>query len=254
MKLCGRETPRIYKLAQGRRIREEPPPVFQWDGFGKKGDREGISMPYDEKKTDMDTSGDYDYSLESILAEYKGSAFIRGQSRMAKDELEREAARIIEEYTGIKQAAPESSSAAEKKSDGLSEAEKQAEQNAADSAKGAKAEKQQIKDEKKPHRGDVVKKSRPSAESAESGERAAKRGIGRGLREVEEKLQRVSEVEERQAKRFSYRELSDDEQEFFGVGKYSRTEPEKRDGEVERAIARAAQARAQKTFKTGSEG
>ena len=41
-----------------------------------------------------------DPSLESILAEFKGDAFIDGDKRTPHDELEKKADSIVEQYTG----------------------------------------------------------------------------------------------------------------------------------------------------------
>ena len=57
-------------------------------------------MSFDEDTFGFDNMDD-DYSLESILAEYKGSAFISGSSRLSKEELEKQARAIIEEYTNV---------------------------------------------------------------------------------------------------------------------------------------------------------
>ena len=42
-----------------------------------------------------------EYSLESILAEYKGSAFINGDKKTPKDFLNQEADRIIKEAISV---------------------------------------------------------------------------------------------------------------------------------------------------------
>lgn len=153
-------------------------------------------MSFEDESFGFDNIDD-DYSLESILAEYKGNAFIQGSSRMSKDELEKQAKAIIDEYT--REISGDKSAAAEAKPD----------EPAAETV------------EKKPRRGEIVKKK-----NSEPKERKAKRGIEKGIRDVEKKLQRVSEVEEKQAAMFSHRELSEDEQEFFGVGKYSHSQPD----------------------------
>ena len=44
-----------------------------------------------------DGNGDV-YSLESILSEYKGRAFVQGKSKLSKEELEEQARHILEEY------------------------------------------------------------------------------------------------------------------------------------------------------------
>ncbi|MDD6189673.1 MAG: hypothetical protein PUB32_08880 [Clostridiales bacterium] len=153
-------------------------------------------MSFEDGSIGFDNMDD-DYSLESILAEYKGNAFIQGSSRMSKDELEKQAKAIIDEYTR------------EISGDNAAEVEAKPDEPAAKTG------------EKKPRRGEIVKK-----ESSEPKERKAKSGIEKGIRDVEKKLRRVSEVEEKQAAMFSHRELTEDEQEFFGVGKYSHSQPD----------------------------
>ena len=161
-------------------------------------------MSFDEDLFGLDNTDD-DYSLESILAEYKGSAFISGSSRLSKEDLEMQARAIIEEYTHV--SSPETAAP-----DILTEIPEQS----PDEKKVEVPEKKA-----KPRRGEIVKKEPPPPK-----ERKAKRGIEKGIRDVEEKLQRVSEVEVKQSAMFSNRELTEDEQEFFGVGKYSRDIPD----------------------------
>jgi len=182
-------------------------------------------VSFDEETFGFDNIDD-DYSLESILAEYKGSAFISGSSRLSKDELEKQARAIIEEYTRESVAAD------------------LPEQEISDTPVEMPAIEEPVKPkkEKKPRRGEIVKK-----ETQPPKERKAKRGIEKGIREVEEKLQRVSEVEVKQAAMFSHRELSEDEQEFFGVGKYSRSIPDEEVGEdAEKTIKKERERRERK--------
>jgi len=174
-------------------------------------------MSFDEDTFGFDNMDD-DYSLESILAEYKGSAFISGSSRLSKEELEKQARAIIEEYTNV--SSPENTPA--EVGDIISSPDPE------EKIMPVPAKKV------KPRRGEIVKK-----EPEPQAERKAKHGIGKGIREVEEKLQRVSEVEVKQAAMFSNRELTEDEQEFFGVGKYSRDVPDEEIREdVEKTIAK----------------
>ena len=98
----------------------------------------------------------------------------------------------------------------------------------------------------KPRRGELRRK-----EPEKPREAAAKRGIEKGLRQVERKLERVSKVEEKQARMFSDREMSEDEQEFYGIGKFSRESEEALDAEAarlaeERAERRRARAQARR--------
>lgn len=180
-------------------------------------------MSFDDETFGFENIDD-DYSLESILAEYKGSAFIKGSSRLSKDELEKQARAIIEEYT--------------RENSGVSDV-------GTDAAPSAEPVPQPEKEEKKPRRGEYVKK-----EVSEPKERKAKRGIEKGIRDVEEKLQRVSEVEEKQSVMFSHRELTEDEQEFFGVGKYSRSVPdEEEQADVEKTIEQERKRRERKERK-----
>ncbi|MBR6521074.1 MAG: hypothetical protein IKT47_00225 [Oscillospiraceae bacterium] len=183
-------------------------------------------MSFDEDIFGFDNMDDDDYSLESILAEYKGSAFIAGESRLSKDELEKQARAIIEEYTHV--SAPETA---------LSEIPGEVpEQVAAERTEAAPKKKV------KPRRGEIVKK-----EPLPPKERKAKSGIEKGIREVEEKLQRVSEVEVKQSAMFSHRELTEDEQEFFGVGKYSRDVPdEELSADAEKTIKKERERRERK--------
>ncbi len=167
-----------------------------------------------------------DYSLESILAEYKGSAFISGSSRLSKDELEKQAKAIIEEYT--------------RKINSTALPETEVTDTAEEIPVVEVTDKPQK--EKKPRRGELVKKEKTPPK-----ERKAKRGIEKGIREVEEKLQRVSEVEVKQAAMFSQRELTEDEQEFFGIGKYSRSVPDEEiKEETEKTIEKERQRRQRK--------
>ncbi len=159
-------------------------------------------MSYENGPLDFENIDD-DYSLESILAEYKGSAFIQGSSRMSKDELEKQARAIIEEYT-------RGESAAESVDEAVDAVEA-----VADSVPVPE------KTKRKPRKGEIVKR-----EVYEPKERKPKSGTEKGIRDVEEKHRRVSELEEKQSVMFSNRELTEDEQEFFGVGKYSRSEPD----------------------------
>lgn len=182
-------------------------------------------MSFDEETFGFENIDD-DYSLESILAEYKGSAFIKGSSRLSKDDLEQQARAIIEEYT-------RESSAADLPEQEIVEAPED---------KTEAEEKTLPEKKKKPRKGEIVKK-----EAKPPKERKAKRGIEKGIREVEEKLQRVSEVEVKQAAMFSHRELTEDEQEFFGVGKYSRSVPDEENKEdAEKTIKKERERRERK--------
>ncbi len=154
-----------------------------------------------------------EYSLESILAEYKGSAFIKGESKTAKHELEKQAEKIIAEALGT---APDSSNAQIDEFGDINETPDE-----------------DVKTYH-PRSGDVVKNHNIPEPNAKK----KKRGIEKGIREVEERIARVSKIEEQQEKMFSDRELSDDEQEFFGVGKYAVPEiTQAVEGEVEKTIS-----------------
>lgn len=63
-------------------------------------EREKLQM-----NTETPAGGESGFTLESILAEYKGSAFIDGQKRTPKEELDAKASRIIRELSGA--AAPD---------------------------------------------------------------------------------------------------------------------------------------------------
>ncbi len=153
-----------------------------------------------------------EYSLESILAEYKGSAFIKGESKTAKHELEKQAEKIIAEALGT--ASPSDPAEA-----GLFD-------NVDDEPDDTKTY--------TPRSGEVIK----NRSIPEPGRKKKKRGLQKGIREVEERLARVSKIEEQQTKMFSDRELSDDEQEFFGVGKYAVPElTESLEKDVEKTIS-----------------
>ena len=57
-------------------------------------------MPYDDENP-MGGAGLGEFTLESILAEYKGSAFIDGDKKTPKEYLNQEADRIISEATRV---------------------------------------------------------------------------------------------------------------------------------------------------------
>jgi hypothetical protein len=160
---------------------------------------------------DDDNKGQ-EYSLESILAEYKGSAFIKGESKTAKHELEKQAEKIIAEALGN---TPPQDASSDNPLNDLSD----------------------LPDDTKtytPRSGDLIK----NRSVPEPGAKKKKRGLETGMREVEQRLARVSKIEEQQNKMFSDRELSDDEQEFFGVGKYAVPEVTEMVGdEVEKTIS-----------------
>ncbi len=68
----------------------------------------------------------------------------------------------------------------------------------------------------KPRRGELRRKS-----ADRSREIVPKQAIEKGLRQVEKRLERIAEVEEKEERLFSYRQMSEDEQAFFGVGRFS---------------------------------
>lgn len=68
----------------------------------------------------------------------------------------------------------------------------------------------------KPRRGELRRKSAGLAR-----EIVPKQAIEKGLRQVEKRLERIAEVEEKEERLFSYRQMSEDEQEFYGVGRFA---------------------------------
>lgn len=170
-----------------------------------------------------------DYSLESILAEYKGSAFIKGSSRMSREELEKQAREIIEEYTGKTGNSAETVSAIP---------------TAQDKPQLDSGGDNTVESPVKPRRGELVKR-----EVTEEKEQKKKTGVEKGIRDVEEKRKRVSAVEEKQTLAFSHRELTEDEQEFFGVGKYSANLSDEEKTDVENTIENERRNRAKRREK-----
>ena len=54
-----------------------------------------------DNEYEVDNENPEEFTLESILAEYKGSAYIDGDKKTPKELLEKQAERIIMEVTGI---------------------------------------------------------------------------------------------------------------------------------------------------------
>ena len=194
-----------------------------------------------------------EYTLESILAEYKGNAYIAGERKLSKEDLEAQAAKIIEEMTR-ELSDPQSAvpTVQQKDDDGDDEevteyvpAEKKPldkpETPAFDMERGAEPAKRPFLSVfgLKKRTGDEDEKPRK-----EGGRRVRREVEERSVRESVLEAARIERLEREQAeseKRESDLAMTDEEQMFFGVGRYARPETiEDVADEVEETIASKA--------------
>ena len=194
-----------------------------------------------------------DYTLESILAEYKGNAHIAGERKLSKEDLEAQAAKIIEEMTR-ELADPQSAVPTVQQKDDEGDDEEVTEYVPAEKKPLDKPETPAFDMErgaepaKKPFLSVFGLKKR----SGDDSEKPSKEGGRRVRREVEERsvresvleAARIERLEREQAeseKRESDLAMTDEEQMFFGVGRYARPETiEDVADEVEETIASKA--------------
>ncbi|MBR6311438.1 MAG: hypothetical protein IKR51_00500 [Oscillospiraceae bacterium] len=194
-----------------------------------------------------------EYTLESILAEYKGNAYIAGERKLSKEDLEAQAAKIIEEMTRELND-PQSAVPTVQQMD--EDDEEVTEYNPGKpldrpETPAFEMEREPEEREKKPAHSVFGLKKR----SAEEKEKPKKEGGRRIRREIEERnvrqsvleAARIERLEREQAeseKRESDLAMSDEEQMFFGVGRYARPETiEDVADEVEETIASKAEKR-----------
>lgn len=200
------------------------------------------------------SSGTGEYTLESILAEYKGNAYIAGERRLSKETLETRAAKIIEE---MKQEIdnPQSAVPAVQMQD--DDDEVVTEYRPAEKKPLDRTETPSFEMERSDETNEREKKLRIlphglKQRDAEPESKPKKEG-GRLKREVEERNVRQSVLEAARIERLERERLesekkendlamSDEEQMFFGVGRYARPEVvEDVADEVEETIASKAE-------------
>lgn len=195
-----------------------------------------------------------EYTLESILAEYKGNAYIAGERKLSKEDLEEQAAKIIEEMTReLNEPQPVVPTVQQTDEDDEVTEYNPAEQKPLDKPEtpAFEMERETEQQEKKPLHSVFGLKKR----SGEEKEKPKKEGGRRIRREIEERnvrqsvleAARIERLEREQAeseKRESDLAMSDEEQMFFGVGRYARPETiEDVADEVEETIASKAEKR-----------
>jgi len=208
-------------------------------------------MAEDSSKLNMGAEEETVYTLENILAEYKGKAYIAGEKKLSKEELEEQAARIIAELTR------------EIELDGESETVKEykpAPKRPAQTIPKPQAVEEEQKDKPRktgkkviPDEESNISRALP-AENPEPirGEKPGSAKAHRNVREEREKearlraerLRQEEELRREEENRAAQLALSDEEQEFFGVGKYARSDViSESSQEVESVISREAEKR-----------
>ncbi len=174
-----------------------------------------------------------DYSLESILSDYKREAFIKGERKLTSEELEEESERIV--------------------------AELQAEED--------------VRDEKRPsddvkEAADIQEHSEENSNKSDDGYTVAAKDVLQDKNRNQEKKLRKRNKEEKKYGRsvgyinndddpavniYSYDDLSEEEQEFFGIGNYARItsihdEKDEVDAAVEKSEDRSRRRQRAKSF------
>ncbi len=195
-----------------------------------------------------------EFTLESILAEYKGNAYIAGERKLSKDTLEVQAARIIEEMKREIED-PQSAVPVVQMRDDEDEVVTEyhpAEKKPLDKPASPAFEMERPDEEEKKERKLRIL-PHGLRQRGEGDEPKLKKEGGRLKREVEERNVRESVLEAARIERIERERLesekkesdlamSDEEQMFFGVGRYARPEVvEDVADEVEETIASKAE-------------
>lgn len=197
-----------------------------------------------------------EYTLESILAEYKGNAYLAGEKKMSKETLEQQAARIIDEVRrGLNEPEPEiplvpEDESEEEVTEYVPPAKKTLDAPASpsfDMTAGNKTKRHGRKT------AESIEDEPELKNRAAEEERKKKSGIEHQRRSLMEesvrnsvleaaRIERLDREKREKDKQAADMQMSEDEQLFFGVGKYARTEVvDQVSDEVEETISQKAE-------------